>query len=43
MIWIILVGIVIFLFVKFGSDMNKDNDDLSHQNLEATLPLMVKG
>ena len=41
MIWIVVIGIVGFILIKFFSDLNKDNKDLQEQPLSKKFAVIV--
>jgi hypothetical protein len=42
MIWIIVIGIILFLLVRFLFDMNKDNYDLQGQSVSEKFKFVVE-
>ena len=41
MIWIIIIGIVIFILIKFSTGLNKDKDDLQWKSLPEKFNIVV--
>lgn len=41
MIWIVVIGIVGFILIRFFSDLNKDNEDLQGQSLTEKFVVIV--
>ena len=41
MIWIVVIGIVGFIMIRFFSDLNKDNTDLQGQPLSKKFTVIV--
>ena len=41
MIWIVVIGIVGFIFIRFFSDLNKDNTDLQGQPLSKKFAVIM--
>jgi hypothetical protein len=41
MIWVVVIGIVGFILIRFFSDLNKDNADLQGQSLTEKFAVIV--
>jgi hypothetical protein len=41
MIWVVVIGIVGFILIRFFSDLNKDNVDLQGQSLTEKFAVIV--